>query len=79
MGKLNFPYKSPPQAENLRISGAFLREKRVQNALKNVFLVQKRLQNAQKCSPAAGKIIIVIEIRLVMSLKYIFRACGGPS
>ena len=53
-----------------------MREKRVQNALGNVFLVQKRLQNVKKISASGGH--IVIEIRLVMSLKCIFfRACGG--
>ena len=56
----------------MRISEVFLREKRVQNALGNVFLVQKRLQNVKKISASGGH--IVIEIRLVMSLKCIFFA-----
>ena len=50
----------------------FLREKRVQNALRNVFLVQKRIQNAQKFSACGGH--IVIEIHLVMPLKCNFFA-----
>ena len=76
-----FPYKKARRRRKiLRISGAFLRGKHVQDALRKVFLVQKRFQNTQKFSACGGHNIIIMEIRLVNAPKvYFFRACGGQS
>ena len=62
----------------MRISGAFLRGKHFQNALRKVFLVQKRFQNASKFSACGGHIII--KTHLVNTPKvFFFRACGGQN